>query len=379
MAKRALLVGCNYPGSDSELGGCVNDVTNMRQTLIDVYGFDASNIVFMIDTDPDAGIYFPTGKNILQCLTELIEVSEEGDVLVFYFSGHGGQIPAESGDQEDDGQDECIFSTDMNQLTDDSFRVILANLRSGVTFTYVSDSCCSGGMLDSAELQVGIGETNDVGDETELTENDLEALSTDAPQAGKRISLDSLMQSLANASGHDVTLGTIRTTMYEVFKEDASPTVKVYIRNMLERLQSTPPEEWAELYGENGVAALQHLQQIWDDENIDNDEFFAAALNVSGPLNFNGHANAKPDGETLPAEMGILISGCESDQTSADLGTGGALSIAIQTVIAAHGGRISNAQLVNQVRQIMVKKELEQRPCLYCSEDKVDANFICEV
>lgn len=40
MTKRALLIGCNYPGTDAALKGCVNDVLNMKEVLINYKGFD---------------------------------------------------------------------------------------------------------------------------------------------------------------------------------------------------------------------------------------------------------------------------------------------------------------------------------------------------
>ena len=48
--KRALLVGCNYPGTRAELRGCVNDVWMMHKVLVEVKGFDPASIRVMIDT-----------------------------------------------------------------------------------------------------------------------------------------------------------------------------------------------------------------------------------------------------------------------------------------------------------------------------------------
>lgn len=115
MAKRALLVGCNYPGTSAELHGCVNDVTRMHTSLVEQFGFDEADITVMVDTDE--GSVQPTGKNIKDALHRLIEASVEGDVLFFHYSGHGTQVPAESGDPEDDGKDEAIVPTDLNLLT----------------------------------------------------------------------------------------------------------------------------------------------------------------------------------------------------------------------------------------------------------------------
>jgi hypothetical protein len=62
MAKRALLCGCNYPGSSHALNGCVNDVHAMHTMLTTHFGFSPENITKLIDTDPSSEQ--PTGANI---------------------------------------------------------------------------------------------------------------------------------------------------------------------------------------------------------------------------------------------------------------------------------------------------------------------------
>lgn len=62
MVKRALLVGCNYPGTDAELRGCINDVWGMQEMLQKYYGFTAGDMTIMIDTD--SRYTKPTGKNM---------------------------------------------------------------------------------------------------------------------------------------------------------------------------------------------------------------------------------------------------------------------------------------------------------------------------
>ena len=90
MAKRALLVGCNYPGTKVELHGCANDVKRMHATLTSRFGFDESDVLVLLDTD-QSGMQ-PTGQNIRSCLGKLIAGTEPGDILVFHYSGHGTQV-----------------------------------------------------------------------------------------------------------------------------------------------------------------------------------------------------------------------------------------------------------------------------------------------
>lgn len=90
MSKRALLVGCNYPGTKCELHGCANDVRRMKALLLERFGFHEDDILVMLDSDPS--LPQPTGKNIRRSLAKLIENTQPGDCLVFHYSGHGTQV-----------------------------------------------------------------------------------------------------------------------------------------------------------------------------------------------------------------------------------------------------------------------------------------------
>ena len=113
--KKAVLIGINYPGTDGELRGCVTDVERMAQCLIELYGFDERDINVLIDTDP--GYTKPTGKNIRRALHDLVRYAQCGDILFVHYSGHGTRLPAETGEPDDTGYDECIVPSDMNLIT----------------------------------------------------------------------------------------------------------------------------------------------------------------------------------------------------------------------------------------------------------------------
>eukprot|EP00873_Tetraselmis_striata_P013913 jgi/Tetstr1/434177/TSEL_023288.t1 len=93
MTKRALLVGCNYPGTQAALNGCVNDVHRMREMLISTFGFNDCDITVMIDTD--SSYTQPTGGNVKRALSKLVAESQHGDVALFHFSGHASKSVAE--------------------------------------------------------------------------------------------------------------------------------------------------------------------------------------------------------------------------------------------------------------------------------------------
>uniref|UniRef100_A0A452ZFH0 Peptidase C14 caspase domain-containing protein n=1 Tax=Aegilops tauschii subsp. strangulata TaxID=200361 RepID=A0A452ZFH0_AEGTS len=154
--KRAVLVGINYAGTKAELKGCHNDVARMRRCLVDRFGFDddGAGIRVLSDADPAAPLQ-PTGANIRRELARLVADARPGDSLFFHYSGHGTRLPAETGQDDDTGYDECIVPSDMNLITDQDFTELVQKVPDGCLFTIVSDSCHSGGLLDKAKEQIG--------------------------------------------------------------------------------------------------------------------------------------------------------------------------------------------------------------------------------
>lgn len=111
----ALLVGCNYPNTQYELHGCVNDVLTMRDTLVSMFGFDRSEIELLTD-QPGLSSVMPTGENIKKALGEMVEKAEAGDVLYFHYSGHGTRITSRKHGNPF-GSDEAIVPCDFNLIT----------------------------------------------------------------------------------------------------------------------------------------------------------------------------------------------------------------------------------------------------------------------
>lgn len=65
MRRRALVVGCNYPGSAHQLNGCANDASNITSLLVEVFDYKPQDILLMVDTDAQTAT--PTGANIKVC------------------------------------------------------------------------------------------------------------------------------------------------------------------------------------------------------------------------------------------------------------------------------------------------------------------------
>ena len=140
-SSRALLIGCNYNGSQYQLNGCINDVKNI-QTLINKHGFN--NVTLLTDETEQK----PNKSTILSEFKNLLMNSNSGDLLFFSYSGHGSYVLDKNGDEKD-GYDELIVPLDLNVITDDELKTIIqAYLKPNVTLFSLFDSCFSGSVLD---------------------------------------------------------------------------------------------------------------------------------------------------------------------------------------------------------------------------------------
>ncbi|KAG6418928.1 hypothetical protein SASPL_121135 [Salvia splendens] len=406
MAKKAVLIGCNYPGTKAELKGCINDVRRMYSCLVDRYGFSEDDITVLIDTDNS--YQQPTGHNIRAALSDLVDSASPGDFLFVHYSGHGTRLPAETGEEDDTGYDECIVPTDMNLITDDDFRDLVDKVPGGCQITIVSDSCHSGGLIDEAKEQIGESHRNSGEEEEEEEEkesggfrNFLRRSVGDAIESrfgrrkeegeeeeveeiegvkNKSLPLSTLIELLKQKTGkEDIDVGKLRPTLFDVFGEDASPKVKKFMNFIFGKIKGgNDGGEAGGFLGMVGGLAQQFLQQKLQD----NDESYAEPA-LATHVGSKKEAYAGTTQKGLP-DMGILISGCQSDQTSADATPAGdaskaygALSNAIQTILAESDGSVSNQELVTKARRLLQKQGYTQRPGLYCSDQHVDAPFIC--
>jgi Caspase domain len=84
--KKSLFIGINYVGSSAELRGCINDVINIKQFVVDNYKFptDADHMKTLVDND-DANM--PTRENILKAFQWLVDGAQPGDSLFLHYSG----------------------------------------------------------------------------------------------------------------------------------------------------------------------------------------------------------------------------------------------------------------------------------------------------
>lgn len=192
------------------------------------------------------------------------------------------------------------------------FRQLVNRLPKGASFTILSDSCHSGGLIDKEKEQIGPSSANiETGGTTTTT----------LPFRPKIIPFESILQ-------HFISLTNINTL-----------DIGTHL---------------LETFGAN--ASLKFRLPLFDLELLE---------------------PRKPDG-------GILLSGCQANESSADMkpsmGEGkayGAFSNAVQMVLKEHSSQtLSNKQVVTEARKVLKTQGLDQHPCLYCTNENVDAAFL---
>ncbi|KAL9257835.1 Metacaspase-9-like protein [Drosera capensis] len=328
--RMAVLVGCNYLNTQNELQGCINDVHAMWKLITQKFRFHPSHVQVLTD-EPGSRVK-PTGVNIKGAINRMIDLAEPGDVLFFHYSGHGTRIPS----RHHLGQEEAIVPCDFNLLTGDmsskhvvhveefkncigfcevyvDFRQLVNRLPKQVSFTIISDSCHSGGLIDKEKEQIGPSSTP----LTSILHHHIGH--HHRAYTAKSIPYESILQQLATLTS--IVAPDIGTHLTAYFGEDASPRFRLshHELNMFERLH--------------------------------------------------------PD-------SGILLSGCQANETSADMpGSGdgkayGAFSHAIQTVFKEYSGPLDNREVVMLARRILRDHGIDQHPCLYCSDENTKADFL---
>jgi hypothetical protein len=119
------------------LSGCVADAKDMYALLTTAFGFEQVHLLL----DQRA-----TRDGILGTLRAMIDASSAGDVVCFYYSGHGGILPA-SKELTNTRFYEAIIPATGDWIFDRRIEQMAERLRPGeVNFTLIMDSCHSGGL-----------------------------------------------------------------------------------------------------------------------------------------------------------------------------------------------------------------------------------------
>lgn len=143
--KRAVIVGVNdysVQGYNS-LRFCVADAAAMYHMLVDAFGFAPQDIFYLTDSAA-------TSTRIRQALRYCVTQSQPGDVICFYYSGHGGRTPHPVVPTQ---MFETIIPFSGQHISDHEIYALADALEpSFANFTIILDSCHSGGMHDESEI-----------------------------------------------------------------------------------------------------------------------------------------------------------------------------------------------------------------------------------
>jgi len=179
--RRALLIGINdytasrlgrpeaAPQRDwPNLAGAVNDVGALEEMLGLLYGFDKRDIKTLTDQEATRSAILEAVEN------HLLKRAGKGDVLLFYYAGHGSQV-RNSLSNEPDQLDESIVPADsrlgVRDIRDKELRPFFNRiLDRGARLTVILDNCHSGsgarGLATGAQPRGVKPDLRDVADRT---------------------------------------------------------------------------------------------------------------------------------------------------------------------------------------------------------------------
>lgn len=131
-----------YGGWDGRLIACENDAHDMEQ-LAKQTGFKAQTTLLTADATVD---------NVNAELRKAARVLTAGDILLFTYSGHGGQVPDTNGpEDEPDRLDETMCFFDREYIDDEMYKELEA-FDEGVRILAFMDCCHSGTGLRVRQL-----------------------------------------------------------------------------------------------------------------------------------------------------------------------------------------------------------------------------------
>jgi hypothetical protein len=177
------LVGINaYPNEDDRLDGCLNDVFLMS-SILQEGGFDPESIRVCLDERA-------TAEGIVDRLDWLLDDPQPNDERIFYYSGHGTQIPEYGEEGEPDRLTETLVPYDFDwtpetSVSDETIHRLYSQLPYQTRLTMIFDCCHSGGIhRDGARKVRGLTPPDDIrhrelrwdGDEQMWIERDFKKL-----------------------------------------------------------------------------------------------------------------------------------------------------------------------------------------------------------
>ena len=142
----AIVIGISdYDGEANDIQYADDDALDMLDALVNVYGFLRDHILLLIS---DYTVNNATRENIIKAIAWLRNNENNGDEVVFFYSGHGARGKANDGDKE--RIDEAIVPwecTAESLIWDGELKQLFSDFDTS-RIIFIFDSCYAGGMTD---------------------------------------------------------------------------------------------------------------------------------------------------------------------------------------------------------------------------------------
>lgn len=319
----ALAIGLNelnpthYGGWRGELSGCEPDAMDMKQ-IADSQGLKTDMLL-----TKDA-----TRAAVLSRLDALAEKLEPGDLLIVSYSGHGGQIPDQNGD-ETDGLDEtwCLYD---GQLLDDELHGSWMKFKAGVRILAFSDSCHSGTVL-------------------KMKKADMEN-----PPASRTKELDEMWERLRVPPKLD------RTRMLSLPEMREAIPKRPYLR---ERVRSLPPSAPQPNEPERPQAVAAEVERVFVSRSMPPGASMRAYSQNRAFYDELGKSAPPQDSGQVEASV-ILISACDDPQAAADLGFNGLFTWTLKKIWNSGTFTGDHLKFYEEIREGVKQQNPDQTPTM---------------
>lgn len=145
--KKALLIGINYTiYPEISLRGCIDDVMNIEEMLINNLNYGSTDIIKLYDDYGNNSENLPTYANIMNKMSSIIYESGELDEIFILYSGHGSIIPDKF---KSFSKKNIIFPLDYKEssiITENQLLNMIERIKCRAVLIF--DSCHSGSICD---------------------------------------------------------------------------------------------------------------------------------------------------------------------------------------------------------------------------------------
>ena len=248
---RALVVGASgYPNLAEKLRlhGPKNDTREFANTLARL-GIAAGDITVLADGVSGLSEGIDVGGNatkaaILGRLDALADASQDGDLVVFYFSGHGTQLPDLNGDEQG-GFDEVFLPYDVGKWGDNGIENAVIDDELNARITRILDKGADFfGVVDACHSATGFRALDDEDSDVRKREVDPTELGAPAmpPAPAKRFAFSA--ETAAKHKGRAAFFYAAQEAEVALERKpkpgEADESFGVFTYNLLKRINATP-------------------------------------------------------------------------------------------------------------------------------------------